>query len=619
MTLIEILAALDPIGYSAVGLLISLIVQSTLLIAVGFIAAHLLRRSTASVRHMVWVVTLCTLLIVPLISMISVEIDTMSPNMGVLPVYTPPSPKTENFMKQTLSENKVTMHQTAVSVASPTDFKWALMLLVYCAGVVFFLSTVVVSRFRLRRWGTRGFPVADGDVKRIFSRARDHLGIWRNVDVIESSHITAPLTIGTFRPVVLIPKGMTTTMNETEIESLAIHELSHVRRFDSLIFSSVAVLRAVLFINPLVWYAARQVGEIAENACDDEVVDRVGDPITYAEMLTRLAVTMPKRIYTTELAAGFILSKHTFLRRVENILIERRGFIRLSMARIAGVGALVLVALIILALMPFSYSGLPGSERNKRRSFQKYLRENVNTEQNPVTISGTVVDPQGNPVAGAAVTPVITGTSDRIRLPLPYGSFDFQTDGQGRFYLKSPADGIFRYNLVAHDGIFKRDPNIEHGLILEWRNWANGVTDRLDTQPGGTIENVTIILTKPCTVSGIVRDADGNPMTNHGVNAHPTDLKSCNEFDPSVKTDEQGRYTLRYIRPGETTISSTPLLPPDIKHSPKGHTITVKLAPGKSLENVDLVGMPYEDLKPYLNKHAVSLRWKIRRAFMNAL
>ena len=105
-----------------------------------------------------------------------------------------------------------------------------------------------------------------------------------------------------------------------------------------------------------------------------------------------------------------------------------------------------------------------------------------------VTIRGAVVDPDGKPVAGATVTPAKTGSGNSLTGDTRYS---VRTDQDGKFEMRLPASGDAKYNLVAHDGGHQ-----------EWRKWANGVGELLQTQPGQVLEGVTLQLTKPCVLCG---------------------------------------------------------------------------------------------------------------------
>jgi len=205
-----------------------------------------------------------------------------------------------------------------------------------------------LGRARISRWVQKGRPIKDPDVRESFQAIRAAMGLRGGVSLVESAHVRGPLTIGVFRPTVVLPNGLPRQLADSELRDVAVHELAHVKRWDTLLLALLSFMRAFLYFNPLVWLACRQVSALAENACDDAVLELGGQPLPYAKMLTRLAEELPRQSLATELAVGVVLSRNAFLRRIEAILSDRRyQFRRLSRAALA---AIVLAAALSVGL-----------------------------------------------------------------------------------------------------------------------------------------------------------------------------------------------------------------------------------------------------------------------------
>jgi beta-lactamase regulating signal transducer with metallopeptidase domain/protocatechuate 3,4-dioxygenase beta subunit len=192
-----------------------------------------------------------------------------------------------------------------------------------------------------------------------------------------------------------------------------------------------------------------------------------------------------------------------------------------------------------------------------------------------VRVMGRVVDPNGRPVAGATVAPVLTDTSDSLTGDQ---RFDVETRADGTFALQLPASGPAQYNLLAHDG--------KYG---EWRTWANGISPPIRTRPGQEISGLTLTLTKPATVHGQVVDGQGKPVAYHKVRAHAADGRESRHYDPTTASREDGSFELRCVRPGEQFIQAGPFWW-RVEQSPAHTTRKVGLAAGEMVEGIDLVG-----------------------------
>jgi HEAT repeat protein len=141
---------------------------------------------------------------------------------------------------------------------------------------------------------------------------------------LRNGRIPAPIAVGFLKPAVLVPEGFAEAVSAADLRAVAIHELAHIKRRDHVVLTLVAIVRVLLFFQPLVWIVARRVHALAEQAADEAVLEATGESLAYARLLTRLAEELPRRSRATALAAGVILSRGAFLRRVKAILANRR-------------------------------------------------------------------------------------------------------------------------------------------------------------------------------------------------------------------------------------------------------------------------------------------------------
>jgi hypothetical protein len=142
---------------------------------------------------------------------------------------------------------------------------------VYGLGVVVFVSRLVIGWRAMRRVARASRPVVAVEGP-----------------VYESAAIATPLTLGVFRPRVVLPTAWTTWPEETRLAVLA-HERAHLRRRDPLISALAHVNRCVFWFHPLAWWLERTLAATAEEACDDAGVRAVGEPRRYAEVLIAVA------------------------------------------------------------------------------------------------------------------------------------------------------------------------------------------------------------------------------------------------------------------------------------------------------------------------------------------
>ena len=159
---------------------------------------------------------------------------------------------------------------------------------IYFAGALVMLVRSAISLFHVRQLRTSGTPIAPEWYNRL-SLVGKSLGIRRHVDILESVRVKVPLLAGMLRPVIIVPAGMVTNLPFSQVETIMIHELSHLKRKDYLVNIMQLFIEGVLFYHPAVWVISGLVRDEREHCCDDEVLRRTGNPVNYAKALIHIA------------------------------------------------------------------------------------------------------------------------------------------------------------------------------------------------------------------------------------------------------------------------------------------------------------------------------------------
>jgi bla regulator protein BlaR1 len=158
------------------------------------------------------------------------------------------------------------------------------------------------------------------------------LGIRRVVELKESLRVSAPVVIGSLRPVILMPMGLLTGLPQGEIEAVLLHELAHIRRLDYSMNFLQRITETLFFFNPgLLWISALLRDE-REHCCDDLAISRTRDKVQFIRALVSFReISMPSYGGTKhgpELALGFPSCKGQFLQRVERIVYNKNKTLR---------------------------------------------------------------------------------------------------------------------------------------------------------------------------------------------------------------------------------------------------------------------------------------------------
>lgn len=290
-----------------IAILADAFVKATVLLVLAALVTVFLRRSPASLRHLVWTLTLGGVLALPLAS-------TLLPNwkLAVWPrLDVPVAFDVEQMAGRPEAGTAVETPKPRANVAAPTrheptpppssvtadqgpvrwrlTFDWtALVFPVWLSGVGVVLLLLAVGMARIMWLDRVTRPVEDESWLLLVDELSLELGLRRHVRLLQSKAPAMPMTWGIRRPAILLPAEANEWTAERRRDVL-LHELAHVKRHDFLIQLIARIACAVYWFHPMVWLAATRLREERERACDDQVLRAGATPSAYATHLLELA------------------------------------------------------------------------------------------------------------------------------------------------------------------------------------------------------------------------------------------------------------------------------------------------------------------------------------------
>lgn len=138
----------------------------------------------------------------------------------------------------------------------------------------------------------------------------------RHVTIRQTGGITAPLTYGIFRPVILMP-ALTDWTDTEKLNYVLAHEYVHIRRFDGVTKLLFTAALCIHWFNPLVWVMYILANRDLELSCDEKVVRIFGETVKSAYALTLINMA-EKSSGLTPLCNHF--SKNAIEERIEAIM-----------------------------------------------------------------------------------------------------------------------------------------------------------------------------------------------------------------------------------------------------------------------------------------------------------
>ena len=221
---------------------------------------------------------------------------------------------------------------------------WAVsMVLIWAVIAAAGLLRLAIGLIRLRRIRKNTVPLESAALEPVLRETLRHFRSRRKVALCVSDQQRVPAAIGFFRPLIVFPSWSIRELSTAELNSVLIHELAHLCRWDDWTNLVQKVLHAVLFFHPAVWWIENRLSLEREMACDDVVLSQTSNARAYAECL----VSMAERSFlqrTLALSQAAVSRMQQTSRRVAQILDGHcPGAARVSKPALALMATLVVI------------------------------------------------------------------------------------------------------------------------------------------------------------------------------------------------------------------------------------------------------------------------------------
>lgn len=195
----------------------------------------------------------------------------------------------------------------------------------YVIGLFFQFILFSSSLSKLHYLKTRGLSIIPATWNQSFQDICSKLQIKQSIQFHLSEKISVPLVIGHLKPIILFPIAFVNNLKLEQVESILIHELAHIKRWDYLFNLFKVAMETVLFFNPFIWLLSRHIETEREHACDDVVMKWTPSSIAYAQAL--MSVEFLKNTSTPVHAMAAVGKKYHLLHRIQRITNMQKNHI----------------------------------------------------------------------------------------------------------------------------------------------------------------------------------------------------------------------------------------------------------------------------------------------------
>lgn len=455
----------------------------------GFL--RLARHSSANLRYVAGCLVLMLLAATPIVTFRYVSAQNRQP---VIAKTIPPA--SSGISADTPTESGVTIkvaalqtHQHgALTFSQRLEMFFPLLIFAWLVGVFAFSVRLLGGWIQIQRLKRSAMDTL-GEVWRAkLAGLALTLGIRRSVRLLQSALVEVPTVIGWLRPIIILPASCLVGLSPTQLESILVHELAHIRRHDYLVNLLQSVVETLLFYHPAVWWISRRVREEREHCCDDLAVEICGDRVIYARALAALE---EMRVVPMHAQLALAASGPPLLPRIRRLAGQSVANANRPAWPLAGIIIMLMIALLALGL----------------RGNRAVADENNNPATN--TTTKPTYERDSNPPVQDLLKRWPAPTNKVPKWPGPNPVFT----GKGRMLLHSKLDSI-EIDSIKYD----------HLPFTEVINQLSEIAKSRDPDKQGV--NFFIDTQKPLqsTLPSTIDPATGRPLV--GVAASDTDIRA---------------------------------------------------------------------------------------------
>ncbi len=230
-------------------------------------------------------------------------------------VSSPPADSTASSKITRLSENLLGRSLSGAAAA----YLWFL-----AAILLLFIKLVNYLRFKAAV-KKNCVPITDWRVTSLKNSLCIRLHIQKSPALYESPSILGPLTIGLFRPVIILPQTADDARMLPQYQLILHHELIHVAKKDLLYKWVYQLLLCLHWFNPLLHCIGRQIDSDCELSCDEQILPQLTDTgkKLYGNVLLDTAEQAVNH-RTNALATTFYTNKKDLKKRLAHIVHYQR-------------------------------------------------------------------------------------------------------------------------------------------------------------------------------------------------------------------------------------------------------------------------------------------------------
>ncbi|MFD2209689.1 BlaR1 family beta-lactam sensor/signal transducer [Virgibacillus halophilus] len=244
-------------------------------------------------------------------------------------------------------------HDFALSVnKTAPDLFFKMAVAVWLVGMVFLIVLAIYASCRIHKLKKSATEMQDRQIDELLKSCTLAVGLKKKVRLRETPLLASPITLGIFKPYILLPAKTDKSFSQNELKYVLLHELCHQKNKDLLVNYIMWLLQTIYWFNPLVWHSLKKIHSDRELACDASVLELLDENgyTEYGQTIIHFAMKKQVRTYG-QFSTGISGTKQQIKQRILYIAkySGKAGFSKWKSKAIC-----TALALLVLCLTPLT-------------------------------------------------------------------------------------------------------------------------------------------------------------------------------------------------------------------------------------------------------------------------
>ena len=331
--------------------LLNAVWQPVLIVLATIAATRLLRRVSASHQYRLWIAAVVLSLALPMATSLWSSWPAFF-GSRVTPVVsreTAVSERLSSLIAGSLPEDGAAVSRLPLTL----PFWLAVTIFVAYTLLIAYRSTELLRAWMRSRAIAHGAQPADlsKNINEIVEQCSSALGE-EPPRILFSEEIPVPVTIGSRRPTVILPKQFLRETDRDVLLTAVGHEMVHISRRDFLVNLILEIICVPLSFHPAILYARRRVSHMRELCCDETVATRLLNAEAYVRSLLNIAGSAANIRRLSPIITVGITDAENLEVRIMSLL--KRSELSFNKKILLAVVALLLLAIPLVAAAYFS-------------------------------------------------------------------------------------------------------------------------------------------------------------------------------------------------------------------------------------------------------------------------